>query len=286
MNVTIIGGAGRMGRWLTHYFVNQGHNVRISDTRFNEAADLAKSSRAEFVKENTKAVQEADLTIVSTPIPTIPQVLREIFNYLKKDSIIAEIASLKTKIAPIMIEATLWNVKPLSIHPLFGPGAQKLKEGKVVLIPLINPSSEIDLVKEIFPGIEVIVVDAEEHDRAMALTLSIPHFMNIAFASTISEEDLNVLKKLGGTTFTLQLTLSESVMNEDPRLYASIQMDNDYTSQYLEKFLSRCRLVRDLIVKKDVEEFAHFYSSIRVLLSKDEDFNESYERMYRALERL
>lgn len=284
LNVAIIGGAGRMGRWLTHHFISFGNEVTISDVKSDEAASFAKSVGARFVKENIACVDDADLTVVSTPIPVIPQVLREFSFNLKKNSIIAEISSLKSQIIPVLMEMADRNVKPLSIHPLFGPGAKRLEEEKVALIPLVSPSSEVDLVKKIFPGVEVIVVDAEEHDRAMALTLSLPHFINIIFASTISEEDLNVLKKLGGTTFTLQLTLSESVMNEEPGLYASIQMNNEYTTQYLDKFLSKCEMIKECVAKRDERRFTEFYDLIRESLSKDEDFYKAYERMYRALE--
>jgi len=283
LNITIIGGAGRMGRRLTQHFISQGHEVTISDIKSDEAASFAESAGARFLKENALAVDNADLTVLSTPIPVTPKVLREISPHLKKGSVLAEISSLKSQIVPVLMEAANRDVKPLSIHPLFGPGAQRLEGGKVALIPLVDPSSEVELVKKMFPGVEVIVVDVEEHDRAMALTLSLPHFMNIIFASTISEEDLNVLKKLGGTTFTLQLTLSESVMNEDPGLYASIQMNNKYTTQYIDKFLSECEIVKDWITKKDEKKFTKFYNLVQGALSSDEDFSKAYERMYRAL---
>jgi len=284
LNITVIGGAGRMGKWITCHFVSQGHDVTISDVKLDEAVSFAKSVGTRFVKENTEAVRNADLTLVSTPIPVIPHVLREVSSQLKKNSIVAEISSLKSQMIPVLMRLADRNVRPLSIHPLFGPGVQRLEDEKVALIPLVDPSSEVELAKKMFPGVEVIVVDAEEHDRAMVLTLSLPHFMNIIFASTISEEDLHVLKKLGGTTFTLQLTLSESVMTEEPGLYTSIQMNNEYTTQYLDKFLSKCEMVKDWIVKKDEKKFTEFYNLVQSLLSRDEDFQKSYERMYRALE--
>jgi len=284
LNVTVIGGAGKMGRWLTHHFINQGLEVTISDVRSDEAVAFAKSVGARFSEKNIIAVANADLTVLSTPIPVTPQVLREIYPYLKKDSVVAEISSLKSQVIPVLIEICGWNVRPVSIHPLFGPGARLLEREKLALIPLVDPSFEVELVKKLFPGVEVIVVDAEEHDRAMALTLSLPHFINIIFASTINDEDLNVLKKLGGTTFTLQLTLSESVMNEDAELYTSIQINNEYTSQYLAKFLTRYEMAREWITKKDEEKFAEFYASVQGALSRDEDFHNAYERMYRALE--
>lgn len=284
MNVAVIGAAGRMGRWLVRHFLRQGHDLTISDVRTREAMALAQSVRVRLAKENSEAVEDADLTVVSTPIMVTSCVLREIAPHAKGDSIVAEISSLKSQSVPALLELADLGIKPLSIHPLFGPGAKGLEEEKIALIPLVDASYEGELVSRFFPGVEVIVVDAEEHDRAMALTLSLPHFVNIIFASTMSGEDLSVLKKLGGPTFTLLLTLSEGVMIEDSGLYASIQMNNEYTIRYLDKFLSKGEIVKGWISDKDEKRFTEFYSSVQSLLSKDEDLSKSYERMYRALE--
>ena len=284
MNVTIIGGGGRMGRWLVRHFLSRGHNIRISDIRTVEAAAFAESVGVSFSEDNSEAIRDADLTVVSTPITVASRVLREISPSVKEGSIVAEISSLKSHVVPVLLEMAGRHINPLSIHPLFGPGLKKLEEEKIALIPIVDPSSEADSVNRFFPGAKVIVVEAEEHDRAMALTLCLPHFLNIIFASMMSEEDLVFLKRLGGTTFTLQLTLSESVMTESPELYASIQMNDEYTVRYLDRFLSKAKAVRDWIAKKDAKSFTEFYSSAQTSLSKDEDFSKSYERMYRALE--
>ena len=142
--------------------------------------------------------------------------------------------------------------------------------------------NEMDFARKVFPKVEFVIVDAEEHDRAMALTLSLPHFVNIAFASVIGKEDLSVLKQLGGTTFTLQTVISEGVMTENPDLYASIQMSNRYTTDYLSKFISTINLLKNYVIDKDSTGFLKFYEEVHSALSKDLDFSKAYERMYRA----
>ncbi len=284
MNVAIIGGAGRMGRWLISHFLNQGHEVVISDIKMDEARAIAKSTGVRLAKDNIEAVKDADLTVISTPIEITPNVLLEISSKLRKSTIVLEISSLKAQIIPVLEKMAKRGVRALSIHPLFGPGVQKLAEKKMALIPVLDPSSETRLARELFPDAKMIVIDAEEHDRAMALTLSLPHFMNIIFASIIGEEDLNLLKKLSGTTFTLQLTISEGVMAEDPTLYSSIQMNNKYTVQYLERLTSRAETLKGYVAKEDRENFVQFYKDAQNAISKDTEFHKAYERMYKALE--
>jgi len=91
---------------------------------------------------------------------------------------------------------------------------------------------------------------------------------------------------LGGTTFTLQLTLAESVMTEDPALQASIQMENKYVSNHLDNFLKKAEAVKTWITKGDKEEFIAHYTRVQSSLFQDADFQRAYERIYKALETL
>ena len=77
MKVTIIGGAGKMGKWLTNYFKKSGYDVTISDTRHEEAKNVAKSTGARLALNNVEAVKEAELIVLSTPIGTTPKVLKD-----------------------------------------------------------------------------------------------------------------------------------------------------------------------------------------------------------------
>ncbi|MEM2272679.1 MAG: prephenate dehydrogenase/arogenate dehydrogenase family protein [Candidatus Bathyarchaeia archaeon] len=283
MIVAIIGGAGRMGVWFARYFLEKGHKVIISDVRADKAKEAAKLVNAELAESNIEAAKKADLVFISTPIDATPQVLAEIIPEINKQAIVAEITSLKSKVLPVLKMAFERGIRTLSLHPLFGFGAKRLSGEKIALIPVADPIAEKELAERIFPEATIIPVDYNLHDRVMALTLSLTHFMNIIFASVISEEDINMLKCLSGTTFTLQFILSEAVMSEDPILYASIQMDNEYVITYLNKLLRRAMDLKDIIENKDHNSFIRFYMETRNSLSKDADFARAYEKMYNAL---
>ena len=286
MKVAVIGGAGRMGRWLVGYFLRQGHKVVLSDIRHEEAKTVARSTGVKLARSNLEAVEDADLSLFSTPIEVTAHVLEKLAPQFRRLSTVMEISSLKSSIVPVLRKISEREVRTLSVHPLFGPGVQKLAGEKIALIPVSDPALELKLTRNLFPDAEMVVVDVEEHDRAMALTLSLPHFLNIAFASVIGDEDVIVLKKLGGTTFKLQLVLSESVMSEDPNLYASIQMSNPYTDEYLRKLVSKAETLRVQVAGKDVKEFSQFYKDVQSALSKDSDFAGAYRKMYQVLETL
>ncbi len=284
MKVAIIGGAGRMGKWLVNYFIKSGHDVTISDTRREEAKTIAQYTGARLAQNNVEAAKDAEIIVLSTPIDITPKVLKEISSKIKSSATIVEISSLKSQVFPVLKKVAAQGTRTVSIHPLFGPGVTKTAGEKIALVPVSDPSSEFRVAKTLFPNVELVVVDVEEHDKAMAAALSLPHFLNIIFASVIGQEDLNILKKLGGTTFALQLILSEGVMTEDPSLYASIQMDNKFSAQILEKFISNAETLKRHVKEGDLKGFLQFYADTQTSLTKDSDFGIAYEKMYKALE--
>jgi prephenate dehydrogenase len=286
VKVSIIGGYGRMGRWFTRYFSAQGHRVVITGPKLHKMKVFAEAAGAGFAENNIEAVKDADLSLVSVPIPITAKVIRTVAPHAKKGAVIAEISSLKADILKALIEAARFGIKPLSLHPLFGPGATKMSGQRIVVVPVVDRDAEVKLAEKLFPEAEVIFVDAEKHDRSMALVLSLPYFINMVFASVVGEENLEAMKKLAGTAFPLQLTLAESVMTEDSALHIAIQMDNKYTIPCLEKFLSQAKTIEKLITEKDKAKFTSICNNIRDLLSKDPDALKAYKRLYRILETL
>jgi len=283
VKVAVIGGAGKMGGWFTRYFIQQKHEVAISDINEINARRFANLLGIKFYRRNSEAAELADLIVVCTPINTVPNVIKEIIDNMNPSAAIMEISSVKSPVISIMKEAASMGRRVLSVHPLFGPGVEDPSGERMALVPVLNEASEVNFAKQLFPDMEIISVNLERHDHAMALTLSLTHFVNIALASVLAKEDIKELKNLGGTTFTMQLLLSESIMTENPKLCASIQMSNPYTIQHLEKFLSEASKLMQHIREKEEKEFSEFCHETYSALSKYERLADSYEAMYNAL---
>ncbi len=284
MRVTIIGGSGRMGQWFVKYFIKNGDDVTFSDIEKCEAKAIATKTHAKFIPSNSDAVADAELVLISTPIKVITDVLKEISGSLSRDTCVMEISSLKKPIISSLKRIAASGPTVISAHPLFGAGFRKMKQAKIAMVPVMRRDLEERKIRELFPWAKITVIDVENHDRFMALTLSLTHFVNIVFASIVSEEDLDLLENLGGSTFTLQSVLSEGIMTEDPVLYAAIQMENTYTKEYMDKFLSRARTFRKYVLEKNLEDFVEFYSKIKQPLLVRQGFSDAYNKMYKALE--
>ncbi len=285
MRVAIIGGAGRMGRWFARYFKSKDHAVIISDIE-EKARNIAEKEGFLFAKSNQDVVKGADLIVISVSIESTPNVIKEIEQNLKEDAIVAEISSIKTHVMKTLTDLVQKNVTALSIHPLFGSGAKTLKGKKIAVIPVKDPEREVNLVQKFFPEATINVIGAEEHDRIMALTLSLPHFLNLIFASTLSNEDINGLRRFAGPSFTLQLILAESVLTENPDIYASIQMMNRHTYPCLEKLMNQAKALKEIIRNNKREELIRFFGKIRSNFLKDIEAIKPYEKLYEIVERL
>ncbi len=282
MKIAILGAAGNMGRWFIRYFSERGHTLIASDPTDNGLRDL---SDIEITNDNESAVQDVDLVVISVPMGLTAEVIRDVAPHMKKYAILCEIASVKTRALEALKEVSVFPVTPLSIHPLFGPGAKSLNK-RIALIPILDLEKEKQLVDTLFPESEIIVVDAEQHDRIMAVTLSLPYFVNMAIASVLKDEDIPLLNQLGGTTFALQLVLAGSIMFHSSRFHFALHNENKHAVHVLKKFLSNVELGLDRLDSDDLESFVQSYNHTKETLEKDMSLHEKYEEMYRILESL
>ena len=124
---------------------------------------------------------------------------------------------------------------------------------------------------------------AEGHDRLMAVVLSLTYFMNSVFAHILSMEDIPSLRKVGGTTFTLQLMISESIFMEDTSLIQTLILDNKFGLSYMSKFAETSKMIVEWIKGYDETNIRNFLEEIHNRLRTDPEFVDSYRRMYEAL---
>ena len=127
-----------------------------------------------------------------------------------------------------------------------------------------------------------------EHDQMMTVVLGLAHFIAIVSADTLlSLENFAEMKKIGGTTFKVLYTLVESVISEDPELYASLQMSFPDITDVENLFQSKTKLWADIVKNGDKKEFVRRMTSLREKLEKtDPAFSHAYENMYRITEKL
>jgi prephenate dehydrogenase len=287
VKVAILGGTGSMGQWFAKYFHNKGFKVIISGRTPEKTARIAEELGIDYAESDVEAVSGANMVIVSHPIEVTANSILETAGHLQKGAILFDIASLKGDAIEALEKASKRGVRAISIHPLYGPGAQSISGKQILMIPINEDVHVVDEMTEMFEadgGIVHVLESGEVHDKMMALTLGLPHLLNIIFGKVLSEEDISVVKKCSGTTFALQLLLTESVLSQDPNLYYAIQSLNPAFKAVLNRLVTVLKEMTLMITKKEKNRFITTFEETKSSLSRDSEFSSAYHRFYKAVE--
>lgn len=279
--IAIIGAAGRMGSWFTNYFARRGLSVSAYDVNKKM---LKASGSVRFASSIASCVKDADFVLVSVPVRMTPKVIIECTKNMKAGAVISEISSVKHGVFRALRQ-TPGRVKPLCIHPMFGPGASQKMQPKILLVPVRNEQAELKIVHEVFENAAIKVLpDAKAHDRSIATVLGLTYFSNIVFAKVVSTDDISMLKQISGTTFGLQLLIAESILASEPDLVAALVQENPYAKRCIRQYLKAASTVARMASAKDSRELKADLKKIRSKLQKWQDLQESYRRMYKIIE--
>ena len=287
MKVAIIGGSGKMGQWFARFLLNEGNQVLIIGRDENKLLPIKQQLGVE-ISTSMAAVRQADAIIISVPIDSFEAVVRQIAPHTHPDQVIVDITSIKTRPVEIM-HRHIKAGQILGTHPVFGPGAKSIANQNFILTP--TNEQETALAQKIKRYLEkrgagVSLTTPHEHDEMMAVVLGLAHFIAIVSGDALlSLDKFKQTKGIGGTTYRVLLTLVESVLSEDPELYASLQMNLPGMIEIEELFQQSSKTWADLIKNQDRREFVNRMSTLRDRFEKaDPDFGKAYENMYRLLE--
>ncbi len=213
LKVGIIGGEGVMGRWFNRFFAAQGLEVLIADL--------------ETPLTSQKVARQADIVVVSVPIPAVERVVKEVAPHLRPEAALIDLTSVKSKPVSAMLKHFAGEV--VGAHPLFGPAAEGMAGQTVVLCPGRGEHWFAwfkDLLEK--AGARVKVTSAAEHDRLMAVVQGLSHFVLIALEMAIKELGVppQDLQDFATPTFNTLHGLARHLFSQDANLYACIQLQN------------------------------------------------------------
>jgi prephenate dehydrogenase len=280
--VAVVGAAGKMGSWFTSYFALRGLDVSVYDINQNI---LKTPPHVKVQTSLLHCVEDADLVFVSVPVQKTPQAIRECTKNMKDGAIIAEISSVKDKTFAALKKTPI-NLRPLCIHPMFGPGASKKVGIRVLLVPVRNEKIELKIANEIFENANVMVLpNARQHDKSIAMVLGLTYFANIVFAKVMSSGNISMLKQVSGTTFGLQSLIAESIFTEEPELIIALIRENTYAKRYISHYLKEAEALARLVIANDSKDLKAELLKVKLRMQKGQDLQQSYKRMYEMIDR-
>lgn len=284
MKVAIIGGSGKMGRWFARHLREEGNQVVISG-RTEDKLREAGQELGVAVASNVEAVKDAEVVLLSVPIETFEDIVIELAPYIQPEQAVLDVTSVKVMPVAAM-HRHLKTRRVLGTHPLFGPGAKSIAGQNFVLTPTSQEESALaDKVRGYLEarGGLVSLMTPEEHDDKMTVILGLSHFIAVVSADTLlSHNRVTPPTTFGGITYKVLLTLVESVISENPELYASIQMNLPGVSDIEALLQGKVAEWAEMVKKKDRDAFIRQMKALKSRLEQDNpDFGKAYDNMYR-----
>jgi prephenate dehydrogenase len=269
--VAIIG-AGGMGAWFARFFKSRGDSVIVSDRDSNRAKRLAVKIHAKYSSSSVDAARVSDIILLAIPANAISEVIMEILPALCRNALICEISATKSVVMPALRSAEKRGVKVASIHPMFGPLARGIRGRRIIAISTGKDTRGHKTMKHLLQGAHFFLTDQDIHDKHVALTLGLPHFLNMAFAMTLSKRgNLAEIRRFAGRTFNLQMLLAEAVADE-PETIADIQIMNKEFLKVLRDFQRNIQSLARIVNQRDRAKLLARYKEIRKSLLTDPQF--------------
>lgn len=296
MKVTIIGGAGGMGKWFAGFFKENGVEVRIVD-KSDGTETVAKELGVQFLNTDVLKLAEGarrdevvdtDVLLVSVPIDITGRVIERVGPEMREGSLLMDITSVKKMPVETMEKCTNESVEILGTHPLFGPSAKSMRGQTIIFVPLMK-GSLYERIYEMFEsnGARIELLTAEEHDEIMSVIQGLVHFILLSFGVTLKNLDFDVerSRKFMNPMFEIIMDFVGRLLHQDPHLYALIQ-SNFEMGEIHESFLSVANRLHELISAGNVEEFMdemrvakkHFGDTERAMVDSDRVIEEKINR--------
>jgi prephenate dehydrogenase/chorismate mutase/prephenate dehydrogenase len=143
-----MGSNGRLGKTLMKIFPD-AHGIDIENSYHMEAE-----------------LKEADFAFLALPVEATLNIIKRFPEY---EGFI-DLTSVKSKM-------TSFSRHIISLHPLFGPESYE-KNKSIIFINDISRINSLDDIKNMFPGYNIISMDAEEHDTLMGEILVKPYILS------------------------------------------------------------------------------------------------------------
>ncbi len=284
MKIAILGGAGKMGQWLARTLGENGEELLLVD---REPQALASAAEQPGVRTSTRTCDAAgmDAVIIAVPIDKFESAVSEFAACAPSGQIVMDITSVKSMPVEIM-HRLLPGCRILGTHPVFGPGAAGFHGHNVVLTPRDEADEALSTRVQGYLealGARVSVMNPAKHDHLMAAVLGLAHYIAIAAGDALlGQPDLKQMEAIGGMTFKALLTLIESVLSEDPALYASIQMHLPTLPGMQSDFVARAGAWADMVRAGDENAFITRMAALKERLRElDLDTSRAYGNMYK-----
>jgi prephenate dehydrogenase len=279
MKIAIIG-VGAMGKWFAGFAKQNLGEVIVADTNVLISKKVAREVGVRAEETCEDAVAHADVTIIAVPIEKTPEVVKSMAKSMRAGSLLMDVASVKSDVVQAMNELDV-DLELVSIHPLFGPGTTTLNGKDFVSVPVKPGKRYIQFKNRLTKlGANITEMDAEEHDRVMAISQCLTHFVLLSYVSALrSMKETKLAEKLSTPMFSALVELAKAALAGNPDLYSEIQVINNSAKLARGIFIESCHSLDETFAANDVKEIRKMFKESLAMWGRPETLS-AYKRLY------
>lgn len=225
-------GFGNFGKLMARH-LSKKFDVVVTDS--SNSSREAKDIGVKF--GSMENVLKCRMIILAVPMEVFVDTLKNIKDKLREDAIVLDVCSLKMFSCKAMEFILPENVQIIGMHPLFGPqsSGESLRGLRMVLCDVRSEKETFTNVKNFCEkefGLNVFVRTPEEHDKEMAVSQALTHFIGqIIKKAGIKRVELTT------KTFDNLMNVMEIIGNDTRALFENMETMNPFARDVREKFL-------------------------------------------------
>jgi len=230
MKIGIIG-FGRLGSLAAKHMAKDS-NLSVYDIRGLQKEIKSVGAHALTLEE----VASSDIVMPIVPISEMKKTLTAMAPYIRPGALVIDTCSVKEAPVEWMKEILPAHCEILGTHPMFGPDSAKLTlyGSKIVLCPVRISDEKLKNIDAYLQthGLHTITCTPEEHDRQIAHSLILTHFVGrglVEFGAKDIEIDTKGYRRL--------MKILETVVNDSWQLFEDMNHYNRYAKEMREGFI-------------------------------------------------
>jgi prephenate dehydrogenase len=175
-------GYGHFGEFLARSLAGRRRDVIVTDV----ARDRLPSGTGRLRAGSFAEVAGCDVVLLAVPAAALTSTLDDLRPLLQPDTVVMDVVSTKTRATALLPEVLTDHPNLLATHPLFGPPSmRRMQRGQRLVVTFVageRARAFLDWLHARY-GLEILDVDADDHDRAMAYMQALPFFIARALVS-------------------------------------------------------------------------------------------------------
>jgi len=239
-------GFGRFGKLTTTHLARKC-NIEVYDS--GGKGDLIRQAGAEPVSLEVACSRE--IVLLCMPISVMESTLDKIAPLLTHPhALVIDVCSVKTLPVKWMQTKLPQSVSLLATHPMFGPDSARdsLKGHKIVLCPERIDTDRFQKIAARLRSLGLVVIEStpEDHDKQIAVSLALTHFIGRSLSSFGAK---NLLIDTEG--YKRLLHILEVVENDTWQLFEDMHRFNPFAAEARRDFTGALQAIEKQLEEKE-----------------------------------